>query len=567
MKWTVAVLFFLLFSGIAGAQSFYKNTRRARRWVDSVYKSLSNDQRIAQLMVVRLSGITPGGVVFYNDKVEEEIKKYNIGSICLFQGTPQQQAYYINYFQSIAQTPLMFCIDGETGLGMRLDSIRKFPDQLTLGAMSDSSLVFLTGKAIGTQCRRLGIQVNYAPVVDINNNADNPVINFRSLGQDKYKVAAYGIQMMHGMQSKNIMGCAKHFPGHGDVSVDSHLDLPVINKTLAQLDSLELYPFKKMFDAGVGSVMIAHLSIPAIDSTPNLPTSLSQKNVTGLLRDSLHFKGISFTDALEMKGVAKYFPQGEAAVQSLIAGNDMLCLPGDIEDCITQVNGALADNRLQWDRIEKSVKKVLLAKYNLGLNKIRPVDTTNLVEDLNQSVDSIRTQVAQKAITLLQLQNKDVLPLLNDKKVAFLGFGISENNTFADSVKTSFQADEYLFSHTDDSSKADSVMAALQNAYDVIIIGVHQLTKYPTNNFGLSPVSIRLMNRLQLNSNTITCLFGNPYAVKNMCDAKNLLVCYEDDPIFQQQAFEVLQGNLKPQGTLPVTVCPDYPFGSGIVIK
>ena len=331
--------------------------------------------------------------------------------MCLFQGSPVQQANFINRFQSLAQTPILFCIDGETGLGMRLDSVAKFPDQISLGAVNDTALIYRTGQAIGKQCKRIGLQVDYAPVVDINNNANNPVINFRSLGQDKYKVASYGIQMMRGIQSQNVMACAKHFPGHGDVAVDSHLDLPVINKSMAQLDSLELYPFKRLFAAGVGSVMIAHLSIPAIDSTPHLPTSLSQKNVTGLLRNQLHFKGISFTDALEMKGVAKYYPQGTAAVQSLIAGNDMLCLPGNVEDCITQIETAIQNKQLQWNGIEKSVKKVLLAKYNLKLYKIDSVNTANLASDLNEDVNAIRTEAAQKAITLLQNQNKDLLPL------------------------------------------------------------------------------------------------------------------------------------------------------------
>ena len=242
----LSAIFLFFFSGIR-AQSFYKASDAAQHWVDSTFDKLSKKQRIAQLMVVRLSEKTPTGVLFYDAKVEENIRKYNIGSVCLFQGSPVQQADFINRFQSLAKTPIMFCIDDETGLGMRLDSVAKLPDQITIGAVNDSSLVYNIGKAIGKQCRRIGIQVSYAPVVDINNNANNPVINFRSLGQDKYKVAAYGIQMMRGIQSENVMACAKHFPGHGDVAVDSHLDLPVINKSMAQLDSLELYPFRNKY--------------------------------------------------------------------------------------------------------------------------------------------------------------------------------------------------------------------------------------------------------------------------------------------------------------------------------
>ena len=567
MKVVQALLFLFFTSCNLYAQSFYTTSNNAQHWVDSTFKKLSKKQRIAQLMVIRLSEKTATGVAFYNEKVEAEIKKYNIGSVCLFQGSPVQQAGFINRFQSIAKTPILFCIDGETGLGMRLDSVAKFPDQITIGATNDPALVYNIGQAIGRQCKRIGIQVDYAPVVDVNNNANNPVINFRSLGQDKYKVAAYGIQMMRGIQSQNVMACAKHFPGHGDVAVDSHKDLPIINKSLAQLDSLELYPFKQLFAAGVGSVMIAHLSIPAIDSTPHLPTSLSQKNVTGLLRNELHFEGISFTDALEMKGVAKYFPQGAAAVQSLVAGNDMLCLPGNVKDCIKQIKKDARKKQLHWSNIDNSVKKVLLAKYNLGLDKKESVNTANLAADLNADVSSLRRQAAQKAITLLQLQQQDLLPLSANRKIAFVGFGIAKNNLFADSIKSRYNADLYYVSYKDSSLQKDSFLLALGGKYDAIIIGVHQLSKYPSNNFGLSQTAIDLMNRLEANNNAITFLFGNPYAIKNVCEAPNLLACYEDDVIFQQAAFDVLTGTTKPQGTLPVTVCEKYAFGSGMMLK
>ena len=335
----------------------------ANQWVDSVFNTLTPDQKIAQLMIVRLSSgnAAKTEVVFHNKEVEDAIRKYNVGGICLFQGGPVTQANFVNYFQSIAQTPIMICIDGENGVGMRMDSVDFMPKQMMLGAMSDPTIVYQYGKIVGEQCKRAGIQVNYAPVVDINNNPDNPVINDRSFGEDKYKVSSFGVNYMRGMQDVGVMACAKHFPGHGDVSVDSHLDLPVINKTKAQLDSLEIYPFHEMIKAGVGSMMVAHLSIPAIDNTANRPTSISYNNVTTLLRNELGFTGLTFTDALEMKGVAKFFPDGEASAQSLIAGNDMLCLPGDIPAAIEKIKAAINDNKLSWDDIDMHLKKVLLA--------------------------------------------------------------------------------------------------------------------------------------------------------------------------------------------------------------
>src|ERR1700712_3921089 len=291
-------LFVVLFS--LGASAQLGSGLGSSQWVDSVFKTLTEDQKIAQLMVVRLStgNAAKTEVVFHKKEVEEAIRKYNIGGICLFQGGPVTQANFVNYFQSIAQTPIMICIDGENGVGMRMDSVDGLPRQMMLGAMSDPALIYEYGKIVGEQCKRAGIQVDYAPVVDINNNPDNPVINDRSFGEDKYKVASFGVNYMRGMQDAGVMATAKHFPGHGDVSVDSHKDLPVINKTREQLDSLEIYPFREMIKAGVGSMMVAHLSIPAIDNTPNRPTSISHKNVTDLLRTELGFTGLTFTDAL-----------------------------------------------------------------------------------------------------------------------------------------------------------------------------------------------------------------------------------------------------------------------------
>jgi beta-N-acetylhexosaminidase len=547
------------------AQNFYKQTDASQHWVDSVFNSLTPRQRIAQLMVVRESGILKGSTVFYTDKVEQLIHDYNIGSICLFQGGPMKQAGLINHFQQIAQTPLMVCIDGETGLGMRMtDSVYKFPDQLTLGAVQDAAIVYEVGKAIGAQCRREGIQVNYAPVVDINNNPNNPVINFRSFGEDKYKVALFGTQIMRGIQENGIMACAKHFPGHGDVSVDSHLDLPVINKSLHALDSLELYPFKTVFDEGIGSVMIAHLSIPAIDQTPHLPTSLSNKNVTGLLRDKLGFQGISFTDALEMQGVAKYYPMGDAAVQSLVAGNDMLCLPGDVPQAIQKIQTAIANKVLDSAEIGNRVKKVLLAKYNLGLNNVGHIDPKNLYRDLNKDVNPLRRKVALNALTLLRLKDSSLFPLKPGKKIAYVGVGIIDTTALGIFLKVENNADVYLIDEDEDSAVADSLERYIANNYDAVIIGVHRLNKYPANNFGLSRRMLSFIKNLQSSTHALTMVFGNPYILKNFCDADNLLECYEDDPIFQHVAFEWLNSNFVASGKLPVTVCSAFHYGDGI---
>lgn len=548
----------LIFTGIA-AQQFYEHTPEADKWVRKQFRKLSKDQRIAQLMIIRAHSNLGADHV---KEVTDLIKKYNVGGLCFFQGGPVRQANLTNEYQKIAKTPLMIAIDGEWGLGMRLDSVINFPRQLMMGAVPDAKLIYQFGLAVGEQCKRIGIHVNYAPDIDINNNPMNPVINDRSFGEDKYKVALFGVQYMKGMQDVGVMACAKHFPGHGDVSVDSHYDLPVINKTRAQLDQLELYPFRELIKAGVGSMMIAHLAIPSIDSTANLPTSLSAKNVTDLLRNELGYQGISFTDALEMQGVAKFFPKGDASVMSLIAGNDMLCLPGDIPGSIQKVRQAIKEGKLTWDDLNARVKKVLLAKYHLGLHKKQVINTENLAEDLNAKTNEIKKALAANALTLLRKGNENLLPLKSNK-VAFVGIGINKANAFATRVQQAFNADLFFFENKDTITKVNSILEQLKN-YDAVVVGFHNYNRRPANQFGLSKNSLDLLNRLQGN-NSITFAFGNPYAVQYICNSNNLVVCYEDDEITQQAAADLLMGKINAKGKLPVTVCEGFRFGDGIV--
>ncbi|MEO6637164.1 MAG: glycoside hydrolase family 3 N-terminal domain-containing protein, partial [Ginsengibacter sp.] len=543
----------------------------AQHWADSVFNTLNDDQRIAQLMVLRESSYTKDGPVFYDSLIADAITKYNIGGIVLFQGSPVKQANFINYFQSIAKTPLMVCIDAEWGLGMRQDSVIPLNHQMMLGAVQDVSIVSAYGKLIGEQCKREGIQVNFAPVVDINNNPDNPVINDRSFGEDKYKVARYGVAYMKGMQDEGVLACAKHFPGHGDVSVDSHKDLPVINKSMAQLDSLELYPFEQMFAAGVGSVMIAHLYIPSIDTTANTATSLSKKNVTGLLRDQLNFQGLTFTDALGMQGVAKFFPGGQIAAQSLIAGNDMLCLPEHVASSISKIREAIDSNKLSWEDIYAKCKKVLLYKYEYGVANVKPINTYNLTKDLNKGVNEMKKLIAENAITVLSKKDGQFFPLAKpeskEKEIAYVGIGLDSANAFAKRMQDDYNADAFYFNYIEDAARILSTVELIKNRYKSVIIGVHNYSRYPSNNFGISTYALDLINQIQQNNSTIIFDFGNPYALKNFCNAANLVACYEDDSITQRTAADILKGKLPAKGKLPVTVCDNYKYGSGFAAQ
>ena len=576
MRCLVFVFLFFLSVKASGQQPAYLPDEAANKWADSVLNSLTNDERIAQLMIVRLSSIDlkTRQVTFYDEKVTALVNQYNIGGICLFQGGPAKQAGMLNALQKTAKTPILVSMDAEWGVGMRiLDSVLPLPKQMMLGAIKDESIIYKYGQVVARQCKRMGIHVNYAPVVDINNNPNNPVINDRSFGEDKYKVARFGIQYMKGMQDMGVMACAKHFPGHGDVGVDSHYDLPVINKTKEQLDSLELYPFRQIFDAGIGSAMIAHLFIPAIDNRPNRATSLSKANVTDLLRHELNFQGLTFTDALEMQGVKKFFPNSESSVESLIAGNDMLCLPDSVPESIRKIKEAIDSNKLSWDDINIHCRKVLIAKYKYGLNKLTPVIIENIATDLNSEIQAMTKTIAENAITLLSKSNNDFFPLEipvtdNSGNIAYLAVGINSDNTITKRMRNEYNAAVFYYDNNNkDVNAIKKLYDSIALSYKKIVIGIHNMSRSNALNFGLSTQAISLINELEQKTNAIIFIFGNAYSVKNFCNARNLVLCYEDNAVIQNAAADMLKGTIPYKGVLPVTVCENFKFGFGLTAK
>jgi beta-glucosidase-like glycosyl hydrolase/CubicO group peptidase (beta-lactamase class C family) len=544
----------------------------AEAWADSVFATLTPEQRIGQLMVVRLSSINTATrvVTFYEKEVEDAVRDYGVGGICLFQGGPVRQATLVNRLQALSRVPILMTIDAENGLGMRLDSVAGLPRQMMLGALRDPRIVYEYGRWVAEQCRRMGIQVNYAPVVDVNNNPANPVINDRSFGDDRQRVAALGLLYMKGMQDAGVMASAKHFPGHGDVSVDSHYDLPVIRKDLRQLDSLELYPFRALIREGVGSVMVAHLSIPAIDDRPNRPSSISYANVTSLLRDSLGFGGLTFTDALEMKGVTKYFPDGEASVEALIAGHDMLCLPGDIPMVVEKVKEAIRKKRLSWAAIDARVRKVLLAKYRHGLAELKPVELQGLAEDLNRRSPELRRRVTENAVTLVRHDPRS-FPLATEGKarVVVVSLGTTADNDFTRRMRLHYDADVFHFDYRRPPHEVPSIIELLRTRYDAVVVAVHGLTRFPGTNrtFGMSEAALGLATGAIAAKPSTVVLFGNPYAAAgSLAHAGSLLVCYEDEPIAHDVAADMVAGLRSPQGRLPVAIRDDMPSGTGLSV-
>lgn len=536
----------------------------AKHWVDSVFESLGDEERIAQLIMIRAHSNLGADHI---KKVTKDIQDNKVGGLIFFQGGPVRQANLTNYYQSISKVPLMIAIDGEWGLGMRLDSVTALPRNLMLGAMQDSALAYDYGKQLAMQCRRLGIHVDYAPDMDVNNNPNNPVINDRSFGQDKFQVARMGVQVIKGMQDQNVMAVAKHFPGHGDTDVDSHFDMPVIRKSRAQLDSLELYPFRKAIEAGVQSIMMAHLYIPALDSTPNTPTSISHKAITEYLKGELGYKGIVITDALEMKGIAKFYSKGEEAARSLLAGNDMMMLPSTASGSVDAIKRAIRRGDITWDEVNERVKKVLLAKYKLGLNKPQFIDVNNLTADLNAGSDSLTKRIAEQAITLVKNDNA-IIPFTKHTpgKLAVIAVGADVNNAFVQTIKTLRpDANSFIFTSRQAEAQVPQVVERLKKDYQAVIISLHNYSRRPANNFGISSAERLLIQQLQQEMPSATVVFGNPYAIQYFCEGPTIIAAYEDDAVTQQTAANMLFGEQPYKGKLPVTVCTNFPYGTGIV--
>ncbi len=533
------------------------------RWVDSVFRKMTKEERIAQLIFV--AAYSNRGIQ-HEMKIADLIRKYKIGGLIFFQGTPKKQVELTNFYQSQSKVPLLIAMDAEWGLQMRLKHTIPFPYQMALGAISEDSLIYEMGKEIGRELKRIGVRMNLAPVVDINNNPNNPVINFRSFGMDKHNVARKGIAYMKGLQDAGVIATAKHFPGHGDTGTDSHKTLPVIPFGMNRLDTLELYPFKKMIDAGVGAVMTAHLSIPALDSTPHLASSLSKPIVTGLLKDKLGFRGLVITDALNMKGVTKYFPPGVVDAKALIAGNDILEFTEDVPIAIKAIKKAVAIGLISWEQINNSCKKVLAAKYWAGLNRYIPIDTTGLVKDLNRPEAEVLNRKLIKASLTVLRDSRDVIPVsdLGHKRIATLVIG--------DSVQTPFQKMLANYTQTDDffrvqnRTTADSLLLSKLKNYDLVIVGLTHLNQYPYKNFGISPDMLRFINQLLAGNHTIVAVFGNPFALNKLPGiekTEGLVLTYQNSKLTQELTAQLIFGAIGSQGRLPVLL-NHFPLGAGI---
>jgi len=452
---------FITVSAFAQKESYIQSLNKQNHWVDSVFKKLNRRQKVAQLFFVRAH--TNLGLA-YEDSVANVIKNEQVGGLVFFQGGPVRQAELINRYQKISRVPLIIAQDGEWGLGMRLDSTISYPYQMTLGAIRDNTLIYKMGQMVAYDFKRMGMQMNFGPDMDINNNPDNPVIGYRSFGDNKYNVAAKGIAYFTGMQSEGLLTTAKHFPGHGDTNVDSHFDLPLLPFSRERLDTLEEYPFREAIKAGISGIMIAHMDIPSLDSTKHLPSTLSRKIVTGILKDSLGFKGLVVSDAMEMRGVVKYFPNGEADVRAFLAGNDVLELSPNSDLAIKKIRRAIRKDEISQEEFDAKVKKVLAAKYWAGLNDYHETPISNLVAELNRpAAKELVSQLSDAAITLLK-GDAASLQLNPIVKTAIVSIGGMQPTVFQQDL-THWYVNSRIFmiSKNESASDVKNLLAVLKN--------------------------------------------------------------------------------------------------------
>ncbi len=541
----------------------YRKVFEKKYFVDSLFSTLNEQERIGQLFMIAAYS-TKDSAHFY--QLDSLVKKYHVGGLIFFKGSPQPQALMTNYFQQAARTPLFIAVDGEWGLSMRLDSTIRFPKQLTLGAIQDNTLIYEMGRTIAKECKRVGVHINFAPVVDVNNNPKNPVINDRSFGEDKYNVALKGLMYAKGMQDEGVMACAKHFPGHGDTDTDSHYSLPVINKSFEELEQLELYPFKVLFNEGVHSVMAAHLFIPAIDNTKDLATSLSPLSTTKLLKEQMGFKGLVFSDALNMKGVSKFYKPGEVELKAFKAGNDVLLFAEDVPKAISLFNDALEKKEITQQQIDEAVKKILAAKYDYQLfHKSQQIPLENLVADLNNTeAQLLNRKLFEHAITYVTDETPK-LPLENilSKKIASVAIGDTADTVFNNTLNLFAEVTSFSI----DKNKKTEDFAAFKNqlqAFDEVIIGVFDMSRHANKNYGLTDAAIQFVNEVAKEKDVTLVVFGNPYSLKNFETVKHVVCVYEDHDITRNYAAQFIFGGVAAKGKLPVTASEKYSFNKGI---
>lgn len=562
MHFLKILLFFLVFSFYSYSQNPLVSDDAVKQevWVDSIYNTLSIDQKIGQLFTIWVA--TKQG----DDKMKEVssiIEKNHLGGLIFSLGNIKDQAKYTNIFQSISKVPLLIGMDAEWGIGMRLDDAFSFPYNMTLGALNDDSLIYNVGKRIGVHAKRIGVHINFAPVTDINTNPNNPIIGSRSFGEDKINVTKKSLSYLKGMQSVGIMGSAKHFPGHGDTSTDSHKTLPIINFSAKRINDVELFPYKELIKNNLSTVMVAHMEVPSLEKEPKMPSTLSKNIISKLLKKKLKFEGLVITDAMDMKGVVDFNKNLSADVGALLAGNDVLLMPDDLDESTKSIKKAINDGIITEKRLKYSVKKILMAKYKAGLYKKNKIDLENIVEDMNSNIDKLLfEEITEKSITLIKNDN-DILPIKDiSTKIAFLEMGDSDSDEFFKILNHYTEVDKIEYD-----SKAE--LLTTLKPYQTVVVGFHKSTKSPFDPYKFNQSEIETLELLSKNKNVILNVFAKPYALMDldMTNISSILVSYQNNVIAQNKSAQIIFGALPAVGRLPVSISKKYPLHSSIKTK
>lgn len=541
-----------------------KDQRKQRAWVDSVFQSSTFEERLGQLFMVAAYSNKDER---HKNEIAKLIREENLGGLIFFQGGPVRQAHLTNYYQSISKTPLFIAMDAEWGINMRLDSVIAFPKAMTLGALPQENLIYDMGKEMARQFKELGMHINFAPVVDVNSNPNNPVIGYRAFGEEKRLVAKKSLAYMKGLQDHGVIANAKHFPGHGDTESDSHYTLPVIRHTANRIQDIDLYPYRELIDNDLMSVMVAHLHIPSLDSEKNKATTLSKYVVTDLLKNQMNFSGLVFTDALNMKGVASFYKPGEVDVLALLAGNDILLYSQDVPKAKSMIIQAIADGKISQEEVDERIRKVLKAKYWAGAHETKPIDTKNLVSRLNSPQTELLVENLYAQSIAVTSNKNNFLPIrnLDLQESASLTIG-GDGKAFQEKLSKYNR-----FSHYEIQKGADAAtLAATEkklDPYNTIIIGIMGVTNSPSRGFGISPSDINFIKKLSREKTVVTVLFGNSYAAKYINELPHNILAFENNEYTQKLVPEIIYGARDAQGLLPVSVTDDLRIGSGGYMK
>ena len=534
------------------------------KWADSLMKNMTLEQKLGQVFMVDLyTGKSRNNF----QTIASYVRTYHLGGVICMKGEAEQQVSMLNRLQEASDIPLLVGQDAEWGLSMRLGNTLQFPKNMTLGAIRNDSLIRDMGYELGKQLRRVGVHINFAPVVDINNNPLNPVINHRSFGENKFLVSRKGLVLSRGMMQAGVFPCIKHFPGHGDTDTDSHQDLPVMHQSRTRLDTLEFYPFSTLIRSGVPALMVAHLHVPQLDSTLYQPASLSPKIVSHILRDSMNFQGLIFTDALNMGGITRHYGPAEAALKSLKAGNDVLVFPGDVPRTFEWLKKAVQEGEFPIEQLNDRVRRILLAKHQLGLSRRPYLSERQIMSDLHpNSSQLLNKQLYEAALTLVK-NNRGLIPVnnLDQRKIAYVQIGGKRGELFEKTLKKYADIDSYYLPANFSAKQRLQLLKSL-SPYNTTITGLFGMNNNFRRNYGISAETRVLLDALsQRTAASLLCVFGNPYSLKFFGEEDAILLAYEEAPDAQRAAASAIFGGITLNGRLPVTVSPEFPAGTGEV--